>query len=472
MRRFELAFTFLQLPLDYLALVLGGFSAFALRYTDLAISIRPIMFNLSWHKYWPIVLVVALGWLGIFILSGLYHTNPNRRLANDLNRVFFASATSFAAIALFVFFSLQKFDSRFLVLVGSILAALFVCAERILIKLLKMWLHHLGFGLRRVVIIGHEAIANRLAQTLSEQKTLGYVVVGQFTKFDDEAIEKLNSLKPNEIVFADPKADEDSALRAIDYANERHLTFKYSADLFATISSNMAIYTIADVPIIELSRTRLTGWGAIIKRIFDFVGSILLIILFSPFYLICALVILFETGRPIIYKNERVGRNGQKFFAYKFRSMYQKYCTGTQFGAAGAEALATENKLIETNSTKTGPVYKIKNDPRVTPFGYFIRRWSLDEIPQFINVLKGEMSLVGPRPHQPREVAKYQKHHRTVLMIKPGITGMAQISGRSDLSFEEEIKLDTLYIEKWSIVTDLIIIIKTPFVVLRKKGAW
>jgi len=472
MKRFELAFAFLQLPLDYLALLLAGLSAYGLRYTNLALSIRPVKFNLPWDKYWPLILMVALGWIIIFALNGLYHTNPNRKLARDLSRTIFACSTGFAAIALYVFFTLQKFDSRFLVLAGWILAMIYVCTERILMRLIKMGLHHFGFGLRHTVIIGNEVIANRLKETLLQKRGLGYQIVGQFARFDSAAIATLNNLHPDEIIFADPHSDEDSALGAIDYANEHQITFKYSADLFATVSSNTTIYTIADVPVVELARTRLTGWGMILKRLFDLIGSIVLIILFSPIYLLCAIIILIESGRPIIYKNERVGHAGKKFFAYKFRSMYQKYCTGAQFVKNGEVALKTEQELIATQNTKDGPVYKIKDDPRVTPFGRFIRRYSLDELPQFFNVLNGEMSLIGPRPHQPREVINYQKHHRTVLAIKPGITGLAQISGRSDLTFEEEVKLDTFYIERWNLLTDLIILIKTPFVVLRKKGAW
>jgi len=184
-----------------------------------------------------------------------------------------------------------------------------------------------------------------------------------------------------------------------------------------------------------------------------------------------SIIILIETGWPIFYKNERVGADGKKFFVYKFRSMFQKDCTGPQFGTAGETALKKEAQLIAEKSVKEGPVYKIANDPRVTRFGRFIRRWSIDELPQFWNVFIGNMSLVGPRPHQPREVEKYEKHHKIVLAIKPGITGMAQISGRSDLSFDDEVKLDAFYIENWSLLIDLIILIKTPFVVLSRKGA-
>ncbi|MFA7654371.1 MAG: sugar transferase [Candidatus Magasanikbacteria bacterium] len=471
MKRFELTFAFLQLPLDYLALVTAGISAYALRYTDWITSIRPILFNLPWDKFWPILLIVSSGWIILFAFNGLYHTNPNRKLINDLSRVLFACATGFAGIALYVFFSLQKFDSRFLVLAGWILATLYVCAERILIKILKIWLHRMGWGLRRTIIIGNDIIAQKINEAL-QNKSLGYVVLTIIPKFENGTEAKIMKLNPEEIIFADPKADEDSALAAIDFANARHITFKYSADLFATISSNMAMSTIADVPMIELCRTRLTGWGSIWKRGFDLTGSIILIILFSPIFIIISLIILMETGRPLIYKNERVGRVGKKFFTYKFRSLYQKYCTGAQFGQSGEEALKTEAELIKTQSSKDGPVYKIKDDPRVTPFGKFIRRWSLDETPQFFNVLKGNMSLVGPRPHQPREVEKYQKHHKNVLAIKPGITGLPQISGRSNLNFEDEVKLDTFYIEHWSLITDLIILAKTPFAVFLKKGAW
>ena len=151
--------------------------------------------------------------------------------------------------------------------------------------------------------------------------------------------------------------------------------------------------------------------------------------------------------------------------------MYQKDSTGVQFGESGKKAEKKEKELIKKKSVRKGPIYKIKDDPRVTPFGRFIRRWSIDELPQFFNVIMGNMSIVGPRPHQPREVAKYEKHHKKVLTLKPGITGFPQISGRSDLSFEEEVRLDVLYIEKWSLFTDLIIFIKTPFVLFKKRKA-
>ena len=475
MKRLELFLAFIQLPLDFLLLLLAGFTAYQLRFTEALTSIRPVIFNLSWEKYWPLVILTAVSWLIIFAFAGLYHTNPNRKLAKDLRRLVFACTTGFGAITVYVFFTLQKFDSRFLVLVGWILAIIFVATGRILMKGLKTVLYKQGIGLRKTMIIGSEKIAQEITNFLNQHWGLGYKVVGSYDHFDKQVAKIIlmnKKNRPDEIIFTDPKANEDQALQAINFANENHITFKYSADLFATVSTNMTVGTLAGIPVIELQRTRLFGWSSILKRLFDIFGSLILIILCTPLYLLTAILILIEDGFPLIYKNERVGQAGKNFVAYKFRSMYKKYCTGSQFGKNGDKALKKEAALIKKQSSKTGPIYKIANDPRVTKIGKFIRRWSLDEMPQFFNVLKGDMSLVGPRPHQPREVNKYKRQHKIVLAIKPGITGLPQISGRSDLSWDQEVKLDTFYIENWSILLDLIILVKTPFIVILKKGAW
>lgn len=471
MKRFELLFTFLQLPLDFALLVLAGASAYGLRYTKFVTAIRPILFDLSWNKLFPILLMVALGWVILYAMVGLYSTDPNRRFAADILRIIMASSSGFAGITIYVFFTLQKFDSRFLVLAGWIIAMIYIIAGRMLIRLIKNFCHRLGFGLRRIVIIGDENIASIIKGHFSNEPRFGYHVEKVFSTFGLTEQKEIETIAPDELIFTNPKAHERETLRAIEFANIHHITFKYSADLFETLSSNMTVATIAGIPIIELRRTRLTGWGRIIKRFGDIVGSLLFLILTSPISILSALCVLIETGRPIIYKNERVGQHGKIFFTFKFRSMYQKDSTGKQFGAEGEKALRYEEQLISASS-KTGPVYKIQNDPRITPVGRFLRRWSFDELPQFWNVLRGDMSLVGPRPHQPREVEQYVKEHSVLLAIKPGITGLAQISGRSNLTFAEEARLDTFYIENWNWYLDLIILLKTPYVIVRGKGAW
>ena len=189
----------------------------------------------------------------------------------------------------------------------------------------------------------------------------------------------------------------------------------------------------------------------------DFVTSSLILIISLPIILFTAAAIKLESRGPVFFRQERVGKDEVPFRVFKFRSMIIK-----------SDSMRY-NELADRNTRGDGPMVKIKDDPRVTRFGRFIRRFSIDELPELFLVFTGKMSLVGPRPHLPEEVARYEHHHKKVLTIKPGISGMAQISGRSDLSFEEEVKLDTYYIENWSLIMDLTILLRTPLAVFRNR---
>ncbi len=217
----------------------------------------------------------------------------------------------------------------------------------------------------------------------------------------------------------------------------------------------------------ELIHSRLLGWQIVFKRLFDLVFSLSFLVFFAWLYAIIAILIKLESSGSVFYQSDRIGPNGQIFKLWKFRRLKTEYCTSE----TNPKSLDLEQKIIQEQgeNANRGALYKIKNDPRSTKVGLFLEKTSLDEIPQFINVLIGNMSIVGPRPHQPREVSKYLPHHYKVLNIQPGITGMAQINGRSDLSFEEEVRLDTIYVEKWSFWLDLWIILKTPIVLIFKK---
>lgn len=470
MKRSEILLMILQVPVDFLMLLLAALTAYAWRFSDWAVAWKPVQFALTWVEFFHLSLIVALSWLFIFALVGLYSPDPNRRFTRDVGRVVLACSVGLAAIALYVLFSQEQFDSRFLIVAGWLAAIAYVSLGRLLMRGFKGLLYRWGIGQRRIVVIGHDAVAEAMIAIMRERPELGYRVVGVYAKFSEVA-NKIKKLAIDEMLFANPRAHEDEALAAVEFCNEHHIVFKYSADLFATYSANMAVHPLAGVPVVELRRTPLDGWGRVAKRLCDIIVSLVAIIVAAPILLLCALAVLFETGWPIIYKNQRVGIRGHEFFTFKFRSMFQKDSTGPQFGEDGKKAEARERALIKKQNTKTGPIYKIAADPRITPVGAFLRRWSLDELPQFFNVLGGSMSVVGPRPHQPREVGKYDKPYRKVLTIKPGITGLAQISGRSDLSFEEEMRLDILYIEKWNLLLDIIIILKTPFVLFRKRKA-
>jgi len=472
MKRSELFFSFLLVPLDFLMIILAGISAYYLRFTSLATEIRPVIFNLPFGEYLKILLLIAIAWLVIFALAGLYNIKGSRRLTEEIYRVILACSTGLMLIVILIFVFRELFSSRFIVLAGWLLAILYISFARILIRMVQRILMRNGIGVHKIILVGNSATADALIHEFSSQKNLGFEVVKRLKNFnleaEQETAEFIKTSEVDEIIQSDPNLSKSEVLRLYDFADENHLTFKYAADLLGAKVLKTEVSEIAGIPMVEVKETPLEGWGRISKRMFDIIFSLFFIILFSPILFLTALLIKLDSRGPVIYKNERVLKSG-RFKLFKFRSMIYQYCVGEEYGSE--QALELEKKLIEEKNTKTGPVYKIGDDPRLTRAGKFIRRWSIDELPQFFNVLFGQMSLVGPRPHQPREVAKYERHHKKVLSIKPGVTGLAQISGRSDLSFEDEVRLDSYYIKNWSSWFDIAILLRTPLAILRGRKA-
>jgi exopolysaccharide biosynthesis polyprenyl glycosylphosphotransferase len=215
---------------------------------------------------------------------------------------------------------------------------------------------------------------------------------------------------------------------------------------------------IAGIPLLGVKEATIPRTGRLVKRALDIFVSALALLITSPIMLLIAIVVRLESPGPAIFRQIRVGPRGRPFTIYKFRSMRQ-----------GAEE---EQAQLRDRNEASGPLFKIKDDPRFTRLGRFLRRASLDELPQFFNVLRGEMSLVGPRPGPPQEVAQYQPWHRQRLEVSPGITGLWQVSGRSDLSFDEMCLLDIYYIENWSLGLDLTILLRTIPRVILGDGAY
>jgi len=229
-------------------------------------------------------------------------------------------------------------------------------------------------------------------------------------------------------------------------------------DLFQLSLGGVQVEEINGIPLISIKQTTLTGMNQVFKRVFDLLITIPAIILLSPLLLLVALAIRLDSPGPVLFRQIRVGRHGAPFVFYKFRSMRQ-------------DAETELEKLRELNEA-SGPLFKIRDDPRQTRVGRFIRRTSMDELPQFFNVLRGEMSLVGPRPGLPSEVAQYQDWQRRRLEIQPGLTGLWQVRGRSDLTFDEMVMLDIYYGENWSIGTDVQILVRTIPQALFGDGAY
>ncbi|MFP4514877.1 MAG: sugar transferase [Parcubacteria group bacterium] len=470
MKRSDLTFSFLLIPIDYLMVLLAGISAYYLRFADFATDIRPIMFALPFNEYLSIILVIAILWIIVFAFTGMYSIGGSKRLSHELHKVFLGCSMGLVLIVILIFFQRDLFSSRFIVLVGWILSIVYVALGRLFIRWLQRRLFKTGYGVKKVIVVGGFKIADNLIHEFESKKNSGYKVVKRIREINADTWEKLylfiQENEVDEIIQADSNLNKVEVLKLYDLASENHITFKYAADLLGIKVLKTEVTEIAGIPVAEVKRTTLDGWGRIIKRIFDLIVSTILIILLSPILILTAIFIKLDSKGPVFFSRKddgthlsRVGEGGKPFNYFKFRSMIP-YSDSMRY-----------NELAQKNIRNDGPMVKIKDDPRVTKVGRFIRRWSIDELPELFLVFIGKMSLVGPRPHLPEEVAKYENHHKKSLTIKPGITGLAQISGRSDLLFEEEVKLDVYYIENWNLLLDLSILLKTPWAVIRSRDA-
>jgi len=344
---------------------------------------------------------------------------------------------------------------------------IFVMSGRIAIYGIQRFLLRFGIGQTKVLFVGVNALADHCYDHLTADRK--YKVIGALS--DKMESRKMGSLKivgtldqleqvvdkndVEEIIDAEPNIKEGSSSDLLSFCKSKQISYFFIPDVFRMQFSNVEMHMVHDIPLITLKQTPLEGWGHIYKRLFDLLFSLVFIILLTPLWIIIGLLIKMDSPGPVIYKSRRMHKD-KLFTVFKFRSMT-------------TDAEQRKRELYEINE-RSGPLFKIKNDPRITKFGRFLRKTSIDELPQLFNVLLGNMSVVGPRPHLPEEVKQYKMHHYQVFAMKPGVTGMAQVSGRSNLDFEEEVKLDSYYIENWSPMLDIKIILKSILVVFRADG--
>lgn len=277
----------------------------------------------------------------------------------------------------------------------------------------------------------------------------------------------------DEILYIDSDYNKEELYKIWELSRTYGIRYRYITNNFDVTKTHTLLSLINQTPVIELQNTPLEHWGRVGKRIFDILFSLFFITLFAPLFLLIGVFIAFEDpSGPIVYKNRRIWQNGKLFNCYKFRYLKWKYCIKESYGTENKHdpAIEFEKELIETQSIRNGPLYKIQSDPRKTKIGAFLERYSLDELPQFFNVLRGDMSIIWPRPHQPREVQKYELYQQRLLTVKPWITGMAQVNGREKNDFQTEAELDLFYIENWSFLLDLKILLKTFTIIFSRKS--
>lgn len=456
MKKSQLIFSTIALPLDYLMLVAAGWLAYQLRFESFIRASLPVQFDLPWRAYLPTLLGAALVWLILLALSGLYNLRNQLKFSQELGRIFLACTSGLALIILLFFFNPNLFNSRFIILVGWVLSLIMVSGGRLLLRLLRTSFYKRGVGVNYLLLVGEDAVSHTLEHFFKNSPQFGFYVTKRVSPSELDL--DRDTMGVDEVWVGEAGLPRQLNLQILEFCLSHHLGFRYVADIFEAKSHNVITHTLGGVPLIEIKRTPLDGWGRVIKRIFDLILAVILLIILSPVLVFLALLVILDSGWPVVVALPRVGEGGRIFKMYKFRSMIKN-----------ADQLKT--KLLAFNERADGPLFKMANDPRVTPLGKILRRTSLDELPQLWNVIKGQMSLVGPRPHEPAEVANYELHHRRLLNIKPGITGLAQVSGRSTLSFEEEARLDIFYVEHWSLWQDLIILFKTLIVVWQRRWA-
>ena len=472
MKRSELFFGAALVPIDFAMLLGAGLAAYFLRLSPTIQRFRPALFTveLPLTEYLELVSVVAVVIITVFAANGLYAMQATRRPLDELTRIFSGVSIGVMLVIVYMFLQAELFDSRFILLMAYVLAIIFVAVGRSIIRRVQGELLAKGMGIHRVVLVGNGRYAAQLAHIFRSRPQLGYRVVGMPEQARAEELKRiLREHGIDEMIQTDPTMPEEYYLVLLDFCEQHKIDFKYVPNLFETHAANVRYRLIGGAPVVELLKTPLDGWGRVAKRLVDIFGAVVGLVFFSPILLLTAVAIKLDSAGGVFFKQTRVGRHKKPFKIYKFRSMYTKFSTGEDYGGKAAEKL--KQQLAAQQNERSGPLFKMKNDPRITPVGKFIRRWRIDELPQFINVLKGEMSLLGPRPHLQSEVAKYSKHHEPLFEIKPGMSGMAQVNGNAGLSFEQEASLDLNYIESWSLKLDAILLVKTFMILLGDRNA-
>ncbi len=482
-KKSELVFSLLLLPVDFVAIITAFITAYIIR---VKLDGRPVATPVGALLFFKIFLVIVPFWILIFALAGLYNTNNLKRRFTELGKIFIGTAGGSMLVILVDFVSQNPiFPSKSIPVYGFVLSLAYVTVARQLVNSLRRFLYGFGIGVQQVVLIGSGEIAQQIAADLGNKRS-GYRVLAAvdsspkssrrlgglktYQSFE-RLLQAISSNSIDEILQADSALEPDEVLGLVHFAAEHHIRYRFVPNQFGLFATNAQFSTISGLPVIEIRQTPLDGWGRITKRGFDLLGALAGIILLSPLFLIIAIISLITNPGPVFYKHKRLSRNGEYIYIYKFRTMLSKWSDGEGYqyktAAEAFKAMGREDVIDEFLLNQ-----KLRHDPRVNSFGQLLRRSSLDELPQLFNVIIGNLSLVGPRPIVESELNHYGEQAPVFLALKPGITGMWQVSGRSDVSYAERVKLDIYYAENWSPWLDIQILVKTIRILLHGRGAY
>jgi len=431
-------------------------------------------------RYLPLLPLVLLLWGALLLTAGSYRSHRTVPLVKEASEVVQVCLSGLALLTLMIF--AFRLDQRLLgddqisrpwILLLGLIAGLLLLTEKLALRTLSRYVRYRGFNYRTVLIVGTHPGAIDLANSIVDHRYWGYKILGfvshpqsntgtfperyQLLGTIDDIPRLVEENPVDDVLFCVSRRDLDQMENLFLLLHEQGVITRFALNLFPHTKAAVRMEELDGVPLLTFSTAPLSPIPLFIKRGLDVSMSVLLLMLSLPVVAMIALLIKLTSSGRVLYRQTRCGLNGRRFTLYKFRTMVE-------------DAEARQGELLHLNEM-SGPVFKLRQDPRVTNFGRFLRKFSLDELPQLWNVLRGDMSLVGPRPPIPDEVSQYQRWQRRRLSMKPGLTCLWQISGRNQLDFNRWIELDLEYIDSWSPWLDLKILLKTVPAVLSGRGA-
>ena len=416
-----------------------------------------LLFELEGHTLMPVriylwLLAIILPTWAILLPIFRVYSEPGLPPRAQIVRLSKAVGFAWLVMLALQFFLSPDSSNRFIVLFTLLINYILLVSYRVvLLKVTK----HGALDIRHVAIVGSGAPAYDFARTIESHQAWGLELIGVFNRSEARGV--LESGGIDELILVVERESLDEFTDIFLLCEELGVTARVILNFFPHSIARMELHEFEGVPLLSFSTTPTNEALMFVRRILDVLLASLLTILTLPITLLTAILIKLTSTGPVLFKQERCGLTGRLFVMYKFRSM--------------ANNSEQDRFELEALNEMDGPVFKLSRDPRVTTVGKIIRRFSIDELPQLYNVLRGDMSLVGPRPPLPQEVARYERWQRRRLSMKPGMTCLWQISGRNEVSFEDWMKLDLTYIDNWSLLLDLKILLKTLPVVLLGRGA-
>jgi exopolysaccharide biosynthesis polyprenyl glycosylphosphotransferase len=465
------------LRMDTLRRIARGLSLLALDFAALFVAILTALclkaaardawdFHVSFNQTKDYVTFAFLVTALLFAKSGLY---GDRAVRPGLTSIVSSLFQVTVVVLLYAVVSGNDFSSYYIFYGSLFFAVAYVSMFRFAYERFTLRLLRAAGYQRRAVLVGTgehiEDVAHALAAGDEGINVIGFI---SLSPRPDNGLISLGTLEDvgevvgvhrvDEVIIADPDFPQREAVELVDECHQRGVTVRIAPSTMEILVHRAEFVPGQSVPLFELKPPVFEGFDYALKRTFDLVGSLLLLLVLSPVLLACALAIKLTSRGPVIYRSLRPGIGGVPFSCFKFRTMYR-------------DAHARQPALEDLNEA-SGALFKIRDDPRVTPVGRLLRRFSIDELPQLLNVLRGQMSLVGPRPLPQRDYDRLEGWHKKRYLVTPGITGLWQVSGRSDLDFDDLVRLDFLYLERWSVFLDLSILLKTIPAVLSRRGAF